>query len=51
MENYIDQIEKFLRGLMSQQEESTFKKSLAIDANLRSYAFIMAYMMRTQKSW
>ena len=50
MTEYIDQIEKFLRGQMSQEEEVTFKTSLTIDARLCSYAFIMANMLRTQKT-
>ena len=50
MEDYIDQIEKVLRGQMSQQEEVIFKTSLKTDAHLRLYAFIMAYMLKEQKS-
>ncbi len=49
MEEYIDQIEKFLRGQMSQEEESAFKKSLTKDAHLRSYAFIMTFILKAQK--
>lgn len=51
MEEYINQIEKFLRGQMTQKEELTFKTSLITDVRLRSYAFIMANMLRVQKSW
>ena len=51
MENYIDQIEKFLRGQMSQEEEDKFKTSLKSDTHLRSCAFIVAYMMKKQKNW
>jgi hypothetical protein len=51
MEKYINQIEKYLRGQLSQEEEDLFKKSLATDTYLRLYAFIMAYMMKKQKSW
>ena len=50
MENYIDYIEKFLRGQMSQDEERAFKSSLTTDANLRLYAFFLTYMLRQQKS-
>ena len=50
MENYIDKIEKFLRGQMSQKEEDAFKASLTIDTHLRLFAFIVAFMLRTQKS-
>lgn len=49
MEDYIDQIEKFLRGQMSQEEEGAFKKSLITDVHLCSCAFIVAYMLRKQK--
>ena len=41
MMEYIDQIEKFLRGQMSQKEEGAFKKLLMKDAHLRLYAFIV----------
>ena len=50
MESYIEQIEKFLRGQMSQEEESSFKKSLTTDTHLRSYAFIIAFILKEQKS-
>lgn len=49
MKKYIDQIEKFLRGQMSLEEENMFKKSLVTDTHLRLYAFIMAYMLKEQK--
>ena len=51
MEENIDQIEKFLRGQMSQDEESLFKTSLSTDEHLRSLAFILVYMMKKQNSW
>lgn len=50
MKEYIDQIEKFLRGQMSKVEECEFKASLRGDAHLRSFAFIVTYMLRKQKS-
>lgn len=50
MEEYIDQIEKFLKGQMSLEEECTFKSSLMTDAHLHSYAFIMALITKTQKT-
>ena len=50
MDDYIDQVEKFLRGQMSHKEENIFKTSLMTDAHLQSYAFIVAYMLRTQKT-
>jgi len=49
MEEYIDQIEKFLRGQMSWKEEGEFKTALTTDAHLRLYAFILTYMLRKQK--
>ena len=49
MMEYIDQIEKYLRGKMSLEEENSFKKSLKTDAYLRSYAFIMAFLLKAQK--
>ena len=51
MEEYIDQIEKFLRGQMSQEEEGVLKTALTTDLRLRSYAFIMVNILRMQKSW
>lgn len=51
MENHIDQIEKFLRGQMNQEEEGTFKESLAKDANLRLSALILTYVLMDKKSW
>ena len=51
MENHINQIEKFLRGQMSQKEEGVFKALLRGDAHLRLYAFIVGYMLRKQKTW
>lgn len=50
MEEYIDQIEEFLRGQMSHDEESVFKSLLAKDKHLHSLAFIIAFMMKAQKS-
>lgn len=50
MEEYIKQIEKFLRGQMSQEEESLFKTLLITNVHLCSYAFIMANMLRKQKT-
>ena len=51
MKEYIDQIEKFLRGQMSQEEEDMFKKSLATKGHLRSLAFIVVSILRKQKYW
>lgn len=51
MEEYINQIEKFLRGQMSLEEVCIFKKMLTTDDYLRSYAFIITIMMEEQKTW
>lgn len=50
MEEYIESIEKFLRGQMSQEEENVFKKSLMSDAYMRACAFIMTFIMKAQKT-
>jgi len=50
MENYIEQIEKYLRGQMNQEEEGVFKISLTTDEHLRSLAFILVNMLRMQKN-
>ena len=54
MEEYIESIEKFLRGQMSYEEETAFKKSLITNAHMRTCAFIMTLMvknmLRKQKS-
>lgn len=51
MEEYIDQIEKFLRGQMSKEEEDVFKTSTTTDAQQRLFAFIVASILKKQKSW
>lgn len=50
MEEYINQIEKFLRGQMSLEEVCIFKKMLTTDDYLRSYAFIITIMMEEQNT-
>lgn len=50
MEDYIEQIEKYLRGQMSQEEEGIFKKSLTTDVHLCSCAFIVTFIIMAQKS-
>ena len=50
MTEYIELIEKFLRGQMSQEEEGALEASLTTDAHLRLYAFIVAYILRKQKT-
>ena len=51
MEEYIDQIEKFLRGQMSQEEEGVFKTSLATNDHLRSLAYIVTSILKKTKKW
>ena len=46
MEDYVEQIEKFLRGNMSKEEEHQFKTSVKVNPRLRLYAFIVAIMLR-----
>ena len=50
MEDYVDQIEKFLRGQMSLQDEAAFKASLGADESLCLLAFIVTVMMRREKT-
>ena len=49
MTEYIDQIEKFLRGQMSKEEESVFKTSLSTDEHLQSFAFVVAHILRAHQ--
>ena len=46
MEEYIDLVEKFLRGQMSLSEEASFKASLDSDKILRSFALLLAVMLK-----
>ncbi len=46
MEEYIDQIEKYLRGQMSHQEENNFKEVVKSNKQLRSLALIVALMVK-----
>ena len=50
MDDYIEQIEMFLRGQMGQKEEVAFKTSLTTDVHLHSLAFIVAYILKQQKT-
>lgn len=50
MEEYIELIEKYLRGQMNKKEESAFKTSLKTDAHMRTSAFILTFIMKTQKT-
>ena len=50
MEDYIDQIEKFLRGQMIQEEEGAFKTLLTTDAQYQSLVFIVTYILKQQKT-
>lgn len=49
MEECINQIEKFLRGQMSQQEENTFEESVKSNEQLRSFALIVALMVKSRR--
>jgi len=46
MEEYIVQIETFLRGQMTQQEEYAFKESLSSNEELRLLALSVAMVLR-----
>ena len=46
MEEYIDQIEKFLRRQMGQGEEKAFKESLAENEELRLLALLVVQMLK-----
>ena len=46
MEKYTEQIEKFLRGQMSQQEEKSFKEELSTNGQLRSFALSIAFILK-----
>lgn len=48
MEEYIVQIEKFLKGQMSKRKEVKFRTSLKTDAHLRLLAFIVASILKEQ---
>lgn len=51
MEDYVDQIEKYLRGQMTKQEELTFKVALLSNENFHSLALSITYILRSfQKS-
>ena len=47
MEEYIDRIEKFLRGQMTQQEEVNFKEDLSKNAQLHSQALSLALILKS----
>jgi len=51
MKRYIYQIEKFLRGQMSQNEENSFRKLLRADIQLRILSFMVTNILREQKTW
>ena len=50
MEDYIDQIEKFLRGQMSKEEEGLFKALLKTDAQYLSQALLVTYILKQQNN-
>lgn len=49
MEEYINQIEQFLRGQMNPQEEITFIASLASNKKKRLIAFIVTFLLRSHQ--
>ncbi len=49
MEEYINQIERFLRGHMSLSEETTFKTTLSKDKELLSLAFMLVAILKNQE--
>ena len=49
MEEHIDQIETFLRGQMSLEEEDMFKKSLRTNVQLRIWTFMVTNILRKKK--
>ena len=49
MEDYIEQIEKFLRGQMEKGEEKAFKESLAENEELRLLALLVVQMLKLYK--
>ena len=48
MEDYIEQIERFLIGQMTEQEEHSFNTLLRGDFHLRSLAFLLVNILRSQ---
>ena len=46
MEEYIDKIEKFLRGQMTEKEEQNFKNELPTNAHLHSFALLIASVLK-----
>ena len=46
MEKYTEQIEKFLRGQMSQQEEKSFKEELSTNGKLRSFTLAIILILK-----
>ena len=46
MEDYIDRIEKFLRGQMSQEEEDTFKETVKLNGQLCLSALIVVIILK-----
>ena len=49
MKEYVNQIEKFLRGDMNLSEETTFKIALGEDAKLYSFAFLLVTLLKNQE--
>lgn len=51
MEEYINQIEKYLSGQMSRQGETTFIASLVSNGCLRSFALIVVIVLRQKNQY
>lgn len=47
MEDYVDQIEKYLRGQMNKQEELALKVALSSDENFHSLALSIIYILKS----
>lgn len=50
MEEYIDQVESFLRGQMSLQEEAAFKASISSNEHFLSLAWTVVVLVKSKKS-
>jgi len=49
MEKYVIQIEQFLRGQMSQEEEGAFKTSLMSNETQHSLAYIVTFILKKSR--
>ncbi len=46
MEEYIDKIDRFLRGQMTEKEEQNFKNELPTNSHLHSFALLIASILK-----